>query len=492
MTMFLLIFAGALAGSLLITPLVIRLALRRGLVDAPGARKVHTRAVPRLGGIGIALPTLVLTILVLAMNHSAAADVAPVRAQALALLLGGGVMLTMGLIDDVRGLPARFKLLVQLLAAGGVCAAGIRIEHVQLGHWPVDFGLWSWPLTIIWIVGISNAMNLIDGLDGLAGGIAAVTCGVIAVFAGFSGLTFMTLLMLALLGSLTGFLVFNFNPARIFMGDGGTYFIGFLISAGSILSASKAATVVGLAMPALALGVPICDTLFSMFRRMLERRSMFAPDRGHIHHRLLAMGLHQRHAVAVIYAFTVLSAAMGMFMMVTRDAATLLIFLSLLTLTAMLFRLAGAIRLRQALAAIGQRLRQSRRRKCEIRKFETMQLLVREATDAEERWQQLCHAASEMDADTLTLPASFADGPAGRTWRRSPSTAPGRRVLTVMIPVQDDQRRAQIDLAVDDDVETAVWRSSLFCRLLSECALGKTVAVAARGVSIANRKGADA
>ena len=278
--------------SVIITPVVIYLGRKFALVDATGIRKVHSHPIPRIGGVAIVLSALTLILAMLFLNNGVGLAFRNVRLQVIALLAASVVMFITGLFDDIIGLRARIKLLVQLLAAVVLCSCGIRICSFTLGDWHTfEFGLLSWPITIFWIVGITNAVNLIDGLDGLAAGISAIACGVIAILAIHSGQVVMGVIMLALLGSLTGFLFFNFNPAKIFMGDCGSLFLGFMLAGASVACASKSTTIVGLGLPVLALGVPIFDTLFSMLRRVLERRSLFAPDSKHIHHRLMDLSL---------------------------------------------------------------------------------------------------------------------------------------------------------------------------------------------------------
>jgi UDP-GlcNAc:undecaprenyl-phosphate GlcNAc-1-phosphate transferase len=197
-------------------------------------------------------------------------------------------------------------LLAQIAAASLAFAAGFHIDAVQLPLvGSVSMGVFAGPVTVLWIVGIVNAINLIDGLDGLAAGIvffAGVTNFVVALV---SQNTFVCALMATMLGSVLGFLFFNFNPARIFMGDSGSYFLGFLLGTTSVVGGSQtASTAVSILVPVLALGVPIFDTLFAMVRRYLERRPFFSPDRGHVHHRLLDMGITHRRAVLLLYGIS--------------------------------------------------------------------------------------------------------------------------------------------------------------------------------------------
>jgi UDP-GlcNAc:undecaprenyl-phosphate GlcNAc-1-phosphate transferase len=301
-------FVAALVAAVL-TPLVLRVAMRLGKVDRPGGRRVHKRSTPRLGGIGICLAFFVPLIL-LSFVRSDVAD-QTVRFQplyALGVAVGGLAMCGLGLVDDWRGLRARYKLAVQVLVAIGAFAVGFRIDAITI-PWvgPLPMGIFALPITVLWIVGVVNAVNLIDGLDGLAAGVVFFAGLTNFVVAYLSGSAFVALMMASVMGSVLGFLFYNFNPARIFMGDSGSYFLGFVLATSSLLGgAQKASTSVALLVPMIALGVPIFDTLFAIVRRYLERRPIMSADRGHLHHRLLDMGLTHRRAVLLLYGVSVL------------------------------------------------------------------------------------------------------------------------------------------------------------------------------------------
>ncbi|MEM7610002.1 MAG: MraY family glycosyltransferase, partial [Myxococcota bacterium] len=220
------------------------------------------------------------------------------------LVMGGGAAAILGALDDLRGVRALHKLGTQTAIAGLAYAAGFRIDAVAL-PWvgAVELGVLAIPATMLWFVAVMNAVNLIDGLDGLAAGIAFIACISNFVVGWMNDALLVVLLSAALAGAVLGFLIYNFNPASIFMGDTGSLFLGFVLAATSLLGSSiKSSTTVSLLVPILALGVPIMDTLFAMVRRWLERRPIFAPDRGHIHHKLLDLGLTHRRAVLTLYA----------------------------------------------------------------------------------------------------------------------------------------------------------------------------------------------
>jgi UDP-GlcNAc:undecaprenyl-phosphate GlcNAc-1-phosphate transferase len=315
---YLLIFGLAVVISMGLTPWIIRLARLVGAIDVPGDRKIHSKATPRLGGAAV-WTAFVLTVAAACRSFPdlyAAASSFPYRWDALgaALLL----VVSLGTWDDIHPLRAGHKLAVQLLIGTLVYAGGARIESVGnpfeagvLGLGPLAF-----PVTVLWVVGITNAFNLIDGLDGLASGIAIISSLTIFAVAGLNQDAVTAALALAIAGSILGFLPFNFNPARIFLGDSGSLFLGFILSVVSIHSSAKGSTAVSITVPLLALGLPIMDTLLAMIRRMLRsflgdpaaagsiRRSLrciFRPDKEHIHHRLLARGIPHRTAVLILY-----------------------------------------------------------------------------------------------------------------------------------------------------------------------------------------------
>jgi len=272
------VYLGATLLAIITTPMVIRIARWLNIVDTPDVRKVHSRPVPRIGGVAIFLSVMAPVIPVLFAPNLVGESFRLMQSKLLVVLLATAGMFLVGLLDDIKGLRVRAKLLAQLAAAMVVCFAGIRVESIAITEGLIlHLGWFSWLFTLVWIVGITNAVNLSDGLDGLAAGISAVACGVIAILAVHNGQTVMAVLMLALLGSLLGFLFFNFDPARIFMGDSGSLFLGFTIASASVLCATKTETVVGLALPVLALGIPIFDTLFST----LGARPASAPCGGY-------------------------------------------------------------------------------------------------------------------------------------------------------------------------------------------------------------------
>jgi UDP-GlcNAc:undecaprenyl-phosphate GlcNAc-1-phosphate transferase len=306
MQTYLVSFVAATLASALFTPFARVVSFNFGIVSQPGGRHIHGRSIARFGGLGIFLAFMVSVAGLYAQGYLRAFEPRELM-QGFGLMLGGTVMFLTGAVDDVRGVRALYKLFLQIGAAVIAWNFGFRIDVVDLplvGQF--SMGIFSLPVTCFWIVGIINAVNLIDGLDGLAAGVvffAGVTNFVVAYL---MGTTFVAVVMALLAGAVLGFLFYNFNPARIFMGDSGSYFLGFTLAVCSIAGPlQKASAAVSIAVPIVALGVPIIDTLLAMVRRFLERRPLFSPDRGHIHHRLLDMGITHRRAVLIIYGVTV-------------------------------------------------------------------------------------------------------------------------------------------------------------------------------------------
>ena len=283
-------------------PIVRSLAIRCGHVDVPSDRKVHQIPMVRLGGVSIFLGTLVAAICLWRLDgfsHLLPID----QREILIILLGGSGYFLLGFLDDLQELSPRFRLVCQLAIAALVWQNGVRIDALNVpGLGLVHLGLLSLPITLLWIAGLVNAINWIDGLDGLASGVSAISTLITAGICLFIGEPSVALLALCLVGSLCGFLLYNFNPACIFMGDGGSYFIGFMLAAISIVGLVKGATVV--TTPFMVLAVPIFDMTLVIVSRLLRRKSPFVADKSHLHHRLLKVGFSHRDTVLFIYALS--------------------------------------------------------------------------------------------------------------------------------------------------------------------------------------------
>ncbi|RSK28635.1 undecaprenyl/decaprenyl-phosphate alpha-N-acetylglucosaminyl 1-phosphate transferase [Bacillus sp. HMF5848] len=288
--------------SVLLTPVVKKLAFVIGATDKPNHRKVHQKIMPRLGGLAIYL-SFIVGVLVLRPDSS----------YMIPIIIGSTIIIITGILDDMRELSAKVKFIAQIAAASVVVIyGGIDIDFITLPFGAeLDFGPLAIPLSILWIVGITNAINLIDGLDGLAAGvstIALVTITGMAMVIGNASAPFVIAIGLILIGSTTGFLLYNFYPAKIFMGDTGALFLGFMIAVLSLLG-FKNVTVISFIAPVIILGVPISDTFFAIIRRILHKQPLSAPDKSHLHHCLLRLGYSHPKTVLIIYG---LSALLGL------------------------------------------------------------------------------------------------------------------------------------------------------------------------------------
>ena len=226
--------------------------------------------------------------------------------------LGASVLIVLGIIDDIKALPASFKLVVQIIAALIPALNGVRAYNIANPFVSYDYihlGAFAIPFTVIWIVGIINAVNFIDGLDGLAVGISSIASFSLLIIAAMVSESYVVIIMAALAGSCIGFMPFNMNPAKIFMGDTGSMFLGYILAVMSVQGMFKFYAVVTFAVPFIILGLPILDTAFAIIRRLMKGQSPFAADRGHVHHRLIDMGFDQKQTVAILYA---LSAVLGL------------------------------------------------------------------------------------------------------------------------------------------------------------------------------------
>lgn len=297
-------FAVAMVIAFLMTPPVKRFAMQVGAMDVPrDGRRVHDHPVPRMGGLAIFLGFTVAMILFVSFTT-----------QVLGLMLGALIIAAMGAVDDIVNLRPWIKLSIQIVAALVAIRCGIIFNAVSNPNilsdvLTIPIGSLSIPLTVLWIVGCTNAVNLIDGLDGLAVGVSAISSMTMLVVSLFVADPNTTFILAALCGACVGFMPFNMNPAKIFMGDVGSQFLGFVLACVSVMGLFKLHTVITFLVPVLAMAIPLADTVFAFCRRIVHGQSPFHADKGHFHHRLLAMGLNQKQAVAVLYG---VSAVMGL------------------------------------------------------------------------------------------------------------------------------------------------------------------------------------
>lgn len=275
-----------------LTPAVRVLAFKIGAVDIPlDSRRIHKKPIPRIGGLAIYLSFTLTTLLFCDISR-----------ELVTIWIGGGVLVVLGILDDVFRLNPWLKLAIQFLVAGFAVCNGCLINHINLGGVYVELGRLSSPLSLLWIVGLTNAINFIDGLDGLACGVSAISSLSLLFVVLLHGDFISSILCSVLFGACLGFLPFNLNPARIFMGDTGALFLGFTLSVLSVQGVFKLHAVLAFLIPIMIFALPIFDAAFAIFRRVFSGKSPFTPDRGHIHHRLIDMGFTQKESVKILYA----------------------------------------------------------------------------------------------------------------------------------------------------------------------------------------------
>ncbi|MBG9942245.1 MraY family glycosyltransferase [Brevibacillus formosus] len=320
-------FLTSLIISFIATPYVKNLAVKVGAVDAPNQRKVHTRIMPRMGGLAIYIGYLVAFFLFVPYTSIS---------EMLGIFIGSTIVMVVGMLDDKYQLSPKWKLLGQLVATAIVVIPfGLKIGVVNLPYsGSIDFssGWLFWlaiPITMFWIVGVTNAVNLIDGLDGLSAGVSAIAAGTMGVMALLMDDYKVATYCFVLLGAILGFLYFNFHPARLFMGDTGSLFLGFNLAALSIMG-FKEALFVSFIIPIVVLGVPLWDTFFAIVRRIVNKKPISSPDKGHLHHCLLNMGLSHRSTVLTIYSISIFFGTMAILLTKTTKWTTIIVMVALL------------------------------------------------------------------------------------------------------------------------------------------------------------------
>lgn len=332
-------FIVAIIISFIFTPIIRRFAFRIGAIDIPkDERRVHKEPMPLLGGLAIYLAVVITSLIFV-----------PIDKTLISVLVGGTIILISGIIDDRKGMSPKLKMAFQILAGLALIVGDVKVEFFTnpftMNNEVIYLKWLSIPITLFWVVGITNTLNLIDGLDGLAAGVAMISSLSLTFVAEKFGYTTVILISAIVAGSTLGFLPFNFNPAKIFMGDTGALFLGFMLAAISIEGVMKSVATIAIIVPIMILGVPIFDTTFAIFRRLLSGRSIMSADKGHLHHRLLARGYTQKKTVLILYA---ISATFGVFAVLiakanSKQAVYLSVILFVATVTiAMKFGLFGS------------------------------------------------------------------------------------------------------------------------------------------------------
>lgn len=320
-------FLLAFITAFVVTPYTMRLAKKVGAIDIPDKRKVHSKPIPRLGGIAIIVGFLISVIYLLIIFSVEKTIILEYETivKLIGFIIGILILAIVCFVDDAKGIPALVKLAAQILAALVVISCGIRIDSVALPFLPDNVyldNILTYAITLIWIIGVTNAINLIDGLDGLSSGISLIASVSLLIIFSLNGMEDMLpiVLITALAGAIVGFLPFNFNPAKTFVGDTGSNFLGFSLAVISIMGVAKTYTAIVVVAPIIILGLPIFDTLFAIVRRIIKGKSLkavFSPDKGHLHHRLMARGYTQKQSVLILYG---LSATLGFFAIILLDS----------------------------------------------------------------------------------------------------------------------------------------------------------------------------
>ncbi len=313
MSFYLVVFIVSFGLAYLFTPLAGRLAVKLGAVDQPDHRKIHTRPVPRLGGLAIYFATTFAILVGIFRWLIEGKSFLFKFDEILGLAISAGIILIIGIADDFRSLSPRDKFFGQMIAAAILVYFGFSIDFIRLPSVGViSFGFWALPLTFFWLVSFMNIVNFIDGLDGLAAGVSAIAALSFFFYSLKIGQHFTALLSLAVAGAALGFLRHNFYPAKIFMGDTGSLFLGLVLGAVTVQGVLKSLAAAAFLFPVIVMGVPILDTFFAIVRRFLRKRSITEPDKEHLHHRFLKKGISQRRTVLIIYLWTALLSFSGL------------------------------------------------------------------------------------------------------------------------------------------------------------------------------------
>lgn len=299
--LYIIAFALAFIISFCTTPIAKRIAFKVGAIAMPRKRDMHSKPIPRMGGIAIVAGFMIT--LFITIRYITILD----WKQIIGITVGAMIIFLLGFFDDILELSAKLKFLIQIAAAAIVALCGVTIDFISIPFFqdsPFLLDMLAIPITVVWIVGITNAVNFIDGLDGLAAGISSIASLSLMVLSIHSGYPIAVLLTAILAGSCMGFLPYNFNPASIFMGDTGSTFLGFILAVTSILGLLKGYTLITILVAILILGLPVFDTAFAILRRLLAGKPITSPDRGHLHHRLVDKGYSQKRAVMTLYGIS--------------------------------------------------------------------------------------------------------------------------------------------------------------------------------------------
>lgn len=419
--------------AVLMTHAVRHSALSMGLVDRPDAyRKFHKTPVPRLGGIAIWVGFFLPVAYLFLFHRNPVSALLLTRPVQMGGLLGGATLVAvMGAVDDIRSLRPAWKLVFQCIAGVAAWSTGLSIHAVNNPFGPtLHLGWFSLPVTVFWFVGCMNAVNLMDGLDGLAAGVCLFVSATLFLVALLYHNVLAMLLMACLSGATLGFLLFNFYPAKIFLGDSGSMLLGFLVAALSLIgSTRKAETAIALLIPIVALGLPIFDTSLAILRRWYRRFPISSPDRQHIHHVLVSMGYSQRRAVLLLYSATIVLGGAALLITVGRSEVTMLVLGSLAIIAFVSVRVLGGLRLEDVFLRFSED--QARKRAHQDARVAIEQAIqqMRTAGSVEEIWRAAGTAFDELGLEAVELrTGGRLGGPlAWQSTERGPANPTGQR-----------------------------------------------------------------
>lgn len=405
MTSIIFIFFLALLAAFFLTPFVGKVARRFNIVDQPSTRKVHTVPIPRIGGVAL-FAAFFFSLVLFTFNKVMLRDLIEQEHRVAVFIAGAVLIFGLGLWDDLRRLPTSVKFSGQILVSTLLYYGGFQIHAVSLPFVSAaQLGIFSLPVTIFWFVLVINAINLIDGLDGLAAGISLFVSITMLVTCLANKRLLEALCFASLSGTLLGFLRYNFSPASIFMGDSGSYFIGYVLASLSLLGSIKGQFATAMLIPVIALGIPLIDTLWAPVRRFVLGRGMFQPDTGHLHHQLLRLGYTQRRAVLILYAFTIVLGFVSIILVHARDEAAALILLVVGSGVIFAGRSIG-LRVFAGSGRVGDWLHEVSDvtgLTHERRSFLNHQLAISNAATIDELWVELCRALAALDMNAAEL-----------------------------------------------------------------------------------------
>ncbi|MFZ5862180.1 MAG: MraY family glycosyltransferase [Nitrospirota bacterium] len=396
------------------------MALRIGALDRPNHRTIHRAPTPRLGGVAIFTSLVLATLGLFVASADARGFLAVAPVKSVAFFVGLLLVFALGVVDDLRGLDAWKKFPVQILAATVVYAAGFRADAIGV-PWGgvITLGVLSYPVTVLWIVGVTNAINLIDGLDGLAAGVSAIASATICLVALSVGNTSVVLVTAVMTGVLIGFLRYNFHPAKLFMGDSGSLVLGFFLATVALQGAQKGSTAVALLVPIVVMAVPIADTLTAIVRRLMNGLGPFTADREHFHHRLIWKGLNQPRAVLCLYAVSAVCGLAAYVMAVGTPGVSWAVVLTVIVGGVLLIR---ELEYAEFAGILGRIVRGDRRRRPPRYKnlvLKQARTRIVTARSFDRAWRSMTMAAKELEFDLLHLKPSgpYSEVPMPTPWR---------------------------------------------------------------------------